>query len=202
MNVPPDCVWLFPSGMAAIYAAHRAVTALRPGARSVQYGFPYVDTLKIQQDLGPGAIFLPFGNEAELPALADALAAQPVSAIFCEFPSNPLLGSPPLQAVSDLAARHAVPVVVDDTISTYANVNPLPACDLLVTSLTKFFTGRGDVMAGAVVLNPQRPLAGPFAPPWSRNTRTPCGAGTPWSWTPTRWTSWSACRRPMPPRPP
>jgi|APTNR8051073442_1049403.scaffolds.fasta_scaffold00025_129 cystathionine gamma-synthase len=159
MNVPADCVWLFPSGMAAIYAAHRAVTALRPGARSVQYGFPYVDTLKIQQDLGPGAIFLPYGNEAELPALADALSAQPVSAIFCEFPSNPLLGSPPLPAVSDLAARHAVPVVVDDTISTYANVNPLPACDLLVTSLTKFFTGRGDVMAGAVVLNPQRPLA-------------------------------------------
>jgi cystathionine gamma-synthase len=160
MKVSTDCVWLFPSGMAAIYAAHRAVTARRPGARSVQYGFPYVDTLKIQQDLGPGAIFLPFGNEAELPALADALAAQPVSAIFCEFPSNPLLGSPPLQAVSDLAARHAVPVVVDDTISTYANVNPLPACDLVVTSLTKFFTGRGDVMAGAVVLNPQRALAG------------------------------------------
>jgi cystathionine gamma-synthase len=162
MDVPPECVWLFPSGMAAIYTAHRAVTALKPGARSVQYGFPYVDTLKIQQDLGPGAVFLPFGNEAELPDLAAALAAEPISGVFCEFPSNPLLGSPPLQAVSDVAARHRVPVIVDDTISTYANVNPLPACDLVVTSLTKFFTGRGDVMAGAIVLNPKRPLAGPL----------------------------------------
>lgn len=159
MDVPADCVWLFPSGMAAIYTAHRAVTALKPGSRSVQYGFPYVDTLKIQQDLGPGAVFLPFGSEAELPALAAALAAEPVSGVFCEFPSNPLLGSPHLQAVSDVAAPHRVPVVVDDTISTYANVNPLPACDLVVTSLTKFFTGRGDVMAGAIVLNPKRPLA-------------------------------------------
>lgn len=160
MDVPADCVWLFPSGMAAIYTAHRAVTALRPGARSVQYGFPYVDTLKIQQDLGPGAMFLPFGNEAELPALQAALAAEPMSGLFCEFPSNPLLGTPPLRQVSELCAGYGVPVVVDDTISTYANVNPLPACDLVVTSLTKFFTGRGDVMAGAVVLNPRRPLAG------------------------------------------
>lgn len=159
MEVPADHVLLFPSGMAAIYTAHRAVTVLRPGARSVQYGFPYVDTLKIQQDLGPGAIFLPFGNEAELPLLRDALAAEPVSGLFCEFPSNPLLGTPPLRAMSEICARHEVPVVVDDTISTYANVNPLPACDLVVTSLTKFFTGRGDVMAGAIVLNPHRPLA-------------------------------------------
>ena len=160
MDVPADCVLLFPSGMAAIYTAHRALTARRPGARSVQFGFPYVDTLKIQQDLGPGAIFLPFGNEAELPDLAAALAAEPVSGLFCEYPSNPLLGTPPLREVDALCARHAVPVVVDDTLSTYANVNPLPACDLVVTSLTKFFTGRGDVMAGAIVLNPQRPLAG------------------------------------------
>ena len=160
LEVPADHVLLFPSGMAAIYTAHRALTALRPGARSVQFGFPYVDTLKIQQDLGPGALFFPFGNEAELPDLAAALAAEPVSGLFCEYPSNPLLGTPPLTALAALGTRYGVPVVVDDTISTYANVNPLPACDLVVTSLTKFFTGRGDVMAGAVVLNPNRPLAG------------------------------------------
>lgn len=159
LNVPADHVWLFPSGMAAIYTAHRAVTALRPGARSVQFGFPYVDTLKIQQDLGPGAHFFPFGNESELPLLSGVLAAETISGLFCEYPSNPLLVTPPLVALSDLCARYAVPLVVDDTISTYANVNPLPACDLVVTSLTKFFTGRGDVMAGAVVLNPDRPLA-------------------------------------------
>lgn len=159
MDVPPDHVLLFPSGMAALYTVHRAATALRPGARSVQYGFPYVDTLKIQQDLGPGAVFLPFGSEAELPDLKAALAAEPLSGVFCEYPSNPLLVTPPLRAVDDLASAQGVPVIVDDTISTYANVNPLPSCDIVATSLTKFFTGRGDVMAGAVVLNPRRPFA-------------------------------------------
>lgn len=162
MAVPPDHVLLYPSGMAALYTVHRAVTALRPGARSVQFGFPYVDTLKIQQDLGPGALFLPFGSEAELPDLKAALAAEAVSGLFCEYPSNPLLVSPPLQAVDGIASARGVPVIVDDTISTYANVNPLPACDIVATSLTKFFTGRGDVMAGAVVLNPGRPLAAPL----------------------------------------
>lgn len=159
MDVAPEDVFLFPSGMAAIYTAHRTVCALRPGARSVQFGFPYVDTLKIQQDLGPGAIFFPFGSEAELPNLAKALTEETVSGLFCEYPSNPLLVTPPLQALSALCEKHEIPLVVDDTISTYANVNPLPACDMVVTSLTKFFTGRGDVMAGAIVLNPKRPLA-------------------------------------------
>lgn len=159
LDVPADHVYLFGSGMAAIYTVYRAVSALRPGARSVQFGFPYVDTLKIQQDFGPGALFFPLGSDAEMPQLAAALAGEPLSALFCEFPSNPLLGSPDLAALSDLGLRHGVPVVVDDTISTYANVNPLPACDVVVTSLTKFFTGRGDVMAGAAVLNPNRPLA-------------------------------------------
>ena len=159
LQVSADQVFLFPSGMAALYTAHRALAALRPGAPSVQFGFPYVDTLKIQQDLGAGSLFFPFGRETELPDLAAALAAQPVGGLFCEYPSNPLLVTPPLSALDELCRRHGVPLVVDDTISTYANVNPLPACDLVATSLTKFFTGRGDVMAGALVLNPDRPLS-------------------------------------------
>ncbi len=160
MGVPAGDVYLFKTGMAAIYSAHRALMRRTPGARSVQFGFPYVDTLKIQQDLGPGAAFFPFGNDAELKPLAELAGREKFSAIYCEYPSNPLLLSPDLSALAEIAGKHRIPVVVDDTISTYANVNPLPACDLVVTSLTKFFTGRGDVMAGAIVLNPKRPLAG------------------------------------------
>lgn len=158
MDVPVDCVLLFKTGMSAIYTVHRAVSALKPGARCVQFGFPYVDTLKIQQDLGPGSLFFPFGSDAELPALAEAMAREPVAGLFSEYPSNPLLVTPDLQRLDALGAKYGTPVIVDDTISTYANVNPLPAADVVVTSLTKFFTGRGDVMAGAVVLNPKRPL--------------------------------------------
>ena len=156
-QVPVDCVRLFGSGMSAIYAIHRAIQHIVPARRSVQFGFPYVDTLKVQQDLGPGVHFFPRGDRHELAQLADLLRSEPVSAIFCEFPSNPLLNSPDLAALSDLSRRYDVPLVVDETLATYVNVDLRPWADVLVTSLTKYFTGVGDVLAGAVVGNPASP---------------------------------------------
>lgn len=57
----------------------------------------------------------------------------------------------------DQADKYSIPVVIDDTISSFANVDVLPMADLLITSLTKSFSGYADVMAGSVVLNPQSP---------------------------------------------
>jgi cystathionine gamma-synthase len=73
VGVPADCVLLFGSGMSAIYTVYRAISGVFPGRRSVQFGFPYVDTLKIQQDLGPGVHFFPRGDERELQQLGPNL---------------------------------------------------------------------------------------------------------------------------------
>jgi len=126
---------------------------------SVQFGFPYVDTLKIQQDVGLGAHFLPRGDEADLQRLRELARGEQLSAIFCEFPSNPLLHSPDLAALSDLARQHELPLVVDETLGTYVNTDVLRVADVAVTSLTKYFTGAGDVLAGAAIINPRSPLA-------------------------------------------
>ena len=157
VGVPADCVLLFGSGMSAIYTVYRAINRVSPGRRSVQFGFPYVDTLKIQQELGPGAHFFPRGDARELRQLADLLQVEPVSAVFCEFPSNPLLVSPNLGALAELGRRREVPLVVDETLGTYVNVDLRTVADVLVTSLTKYFTGAGDVLAGAAIVNPQSP---------------------------------------------
>ena len=159
-GVPDDWVYLFSSGMSAIYAVYRAISSLWPGRMSVQFGFPYVDTLKIQQDIGLGAHFLPRGDEADLEQLRGLLCAEPVSAVFCEFPSNPLLVSPDLAALGGLARQHGFPLVVDETLGTYVNTDVLRVADVAITSLTKYFTGVGDVLAGAAIVNPQGPLAG------------------------------------------
>ena len=134
VGVPADCVLLFGSGMSAIYTVYRAINRVFPGRRSVQFGFPYVDTLKIQQDLGPGVHFFPRGDERELRQLGDLLEVEPISAVFCEFPSNPLLISPNLAALAELGRRHGVPLVVDETLGTYVNVDlrPSPTCWLPV----------------------------------------------------------------------
>ena len=68
--------------------------------------------------------------------------------LFCEFPSNPLLRTPDLRRIWRLANRYNFVVVVDETIGNYLNVHTLPYADVVVSSLTKIFSGEGNVMGG------------------------------------------------------
>src|SRR5580704_14585604 len=159
MGVNPADVWLFPSGMAAIETAFRAFQRLRPAAKSVQFGFPYVDSLKIQDRLGRGVHFFPRGDAEDLRQLAATAASDRLLGLFCEFPGNPLLASPDLRQVHELSQAHDFPVLVDDTLGALINVDVLPAADLVSCSLTKFFSGAGNVMAGSLTINSGRPEA-------------------------------------------
>jgi cystathionine gamma-synthase len=159
MAVDPADVWLFPSGMAAIETAFRAFQRVRPAAKSVQFGFPYVDSLKLQERLGVGAHFFPRGAAREFEELAATASREPILGLFCEFPGNPLLSSPDLAAIERLSRAHEFPVLVDDTLGALVNVDVLPAADVVSCSLTKFFSGAGDVMGGSLVINPRRPGA-------------------------------------------
>jgi cystathionine gamma-synthase len=99
--------------------------------------------------------FFPRGDADDLTKLRDLLAHEEISGIFCEFPSNPLLNTPDLPALHEMAAARGVPVIVDDTIGTFFNFDVLPHVDLIATSLTKAISGEGDVMAGALTVNPR-----------------------------------------------
>lgn len=147
-------VWLFPSGMAAIAGVWRAIRRLNPNLPTAQFGFPYVDTLKIQQRFAPCRhLFFPRGDTAELEALEWQLRETPIAALFCEVPTNPLLTRPDLSALRCLADRYGFYLVVDDTLSAIVNENVLPWADVGVTSLTKYFSGQGDVLAGSARMN-------------------------------------------------
>ncbi len=158
-GVTPDCVYLFSCGMAAIYTLYRALVRRAPDKPLIQLGFPYVDTLKIMQDFGVPHAFLPRADNADISLLHKLTNGGSAAGLFCEFPSNPVLISTDLNAVRQISLRQQFPIVVDDTISTWTNVDLFPAADVVVTSLTKWFTGRGDVMAGSAVLNPKSPFA-------------------------------------------
>lgn len=154
----PEDVYLYSTGMAALAAALRISQRLTPGARSIQLGFPYVDGLKIQTVWGPGAHFFPTLSEEELDAAARLLASgEPVSAVFCEVVGNPLLRMADVPRIAAIARPRGIPVVVDDTVATFANVDLLPHADLISSSLTKHFSGTGDVMAGSLIINPRSP---------------------------------------------
>lgn len=104
---------------------------------------------------GPGCHFFGHGNEADFAALkkllADGRAAgddHPLQALFCEFPSNPLLRSPDLLRLRELANQYGFVIVVDETIGNFVNVEVLQWADMVVSSLTKIFSGDANVMGG------------------------------------------------------
>ena len=68
--------------------------------------------------------------------------------LITEFPSNPLLRSPNLQRLRDLADKYEFLVIVDETIGNFVNVEVMPYADIVVNSLTKVFSGDANVMGG------------------------------------------------------
>lgn len=161
----PEDVFLFPSGMAANFAVHRMLTHLFPDRKTAQLDFPYVDVLKLQQFFGSGAHFLPLIKDSEYDDLRTLLQNEPLAGLFCEAPSNPLLRCVDFERLLAIraAAQPGVPVVVDDTISTVAHVDAHRVADVVTTSLTKSFSGAGDVLAGSVVLNRKSPHHAAFS---------------------------------------
>lgn len=154
-HVDPEDVYLFPSGMAAIYAAWRIANR---GGRCVQYGFPYVDTFKILQRFGKTDPRL-FMTDSE-DGFGDPLFAsvsEKFSAVFCEVPGNPLLRVPDVGMLRKLANMRGFALIIDDTLGAMINTDLRPYADLIATSLTKFFSGAGDVLAGSLIVVPGQP---------------------------------------------
>lgn len=118
-------------------------------SRLTTFSFPYVDTLKILEKFGPGCVFYGRGDSAHLDDLEALLqGGEKVLSLFCEFPGNPLLKSPDLARIRSLADKYGFIVVVDETIGNFLNVNVLPFADVVVSSLTKVFSGDSNVMGG------------------------------------------------------
>ncbi|KAI9885239.1 MAG: Structural maintenance of chromosomes protein 6 [Watsoniomyces obsoletus] len=151
-----DDVYLYPTGMSSIFNIHKTLLSVKGSLPSVCFGFPYIDTLKILQKWGSGCIFYGNGSCEELDDLERRLeTGQQVLGLFCEFPSNPLLRSPDLRRIRALADKYMFPVVVDETVGNFLNVHVLSMADVVVSSLTKIFSGDSNVMGGSAVLNPQ-----------------------------------------------
>ncbi|KAF8069014.1 pyridoxal phosphate-dependent transferase [Lyophyllum atratum] len=162
-DVSENDVYLYPTGMAAIWSAHHIISAVRPAAKNVCFGFPYTDTLKILEKWGPGCHFFGGGLDAEIDELEAILEKEaalnpgtpPILALFTEFPSNPLLRSGNLPRLRALADKYDFLIVIDETIGNFVNVEVLPYADIVVSSLSKVFSGVANVMGGGLVLNPR-----------------------------------------------
>ncbi|KAJ6515584.1 pyridoxal phosphate-dependent transferase [Mycena sanguinolenta] len=147
--VAPDDVYFHATGMAAIYRLHVALMHVRRGP-VVALGALFHGTHHLLSEFPDG--FKHLGqcdarsgvmDKLEVYLQEEAEAGRKVSYIFAEFPSNPIL-----------ADQYDTILVIDDTVGSFCNIDVLPVADVIMTSLTKSFSGYADVMGGSIVLNP------------------------------------------------
>ena len=139
----------FASGMGAI--SNTLFTLLSPGDRVVSIKDTYGGTNKLFIE------FLPrFGIEVALcdtsdHAAIEAQIGQGCKAVYLESPTNPTVKVVDLGRLAAVAHRHGAVVIVDNTLATPINQQPLRfGADLVIHSATKFLGGHADALGGVV----------------------------------------------------
>lgn len=86
------------------------------------------------------------------PAALEALIDDKTKLVFAESIGNPLGNIVDIQAISDIAHRHGIPVVVDNTVATPILHRPFEhGADIVVHSLTKYIGGHGNSIGGIII---------------------------------------------------
>jgi O-acetylhomoserine (thiol)-lyase len=138
------------SGQTALYYA--AVNALEMGRNIISvpqlYGTTYTLFAHVLPKMGITVRFAKSDRAADLEALVD----DNTRAIFCETVGNPAGNVCDLEALAQVAHRHRVPLIVDNTVATPMLVRPIDhGADVVIHSLTKFMGGHGTTLGGIVV---------------------------------------------------
>jgi len=140
---------IFGSGMAAISTAVMAF--LEAGDHIVLQGDIYGGTYNLVVEQ-----FNKFGIEYSLTDGMDKVDFEKniksnTKVIYVETPSNPLLKITDLRMISDLAKKHGLISMIDNTFAS--PINQIPAnfgIDIMIHSATKYMGGHSDMCAGAV----------------------------------------------------
>ncbi|MEH7491166.1 methionine biosynthesis PLP-dependent protein [Neobacillus niacini] len=86
------------------------------------------------------------------PDLIESNITAQTKAIFLETPTNPLMQESDIAAVSEIAKKHGILLIVDNTFYTPLIQQPiLLGADIVIHSATKYLGGHNDVLAGLVV---------------------------------------------------
>ncbi len=85
-------------------------------------------------------------------AEVEAAIKEDTRAIFLETLGNPNSDIPDIDAISEIAHRHGIPVAVDNTFGTPYLIRPIEhGADIVVHSATKFIGGHGTTLGGIIV---------------------------------------------------
>jgi len=138
------------SGMAAI--TNGCLALLRAGDEFVcgnsLFMSTYVLFANVFKKYGITARFV---ESTDLAAMAAAINEK-TRFIYLETIGNPKMDVPDLAAAAQLAHRHGLPLVVDNTLATPYLCRPLElGADIVIHSTTKYLSGHGDATGGVVI---------------------------------------------------
>lgn len=141
--------YAFGSGMAAISAV---IMLLDKGdhilINSDVYGGTYRALTKVFTRFG---ITFDFINTTNIENIESSIKEE-TKMLYVETPSNPLLQVTDIKAASNVAKKHHILTVVDNTFMTPYYQNPLDlGADIVLHSATKYLGGHSDVVSGLVV---------------------------------------------------
>lgn len=140
----------FGSGMAAITAV---LSLFQSGDKIIISSNVYGGTFRVLDK-----VFKNFGLSYEIVDTSDlnlleSRIAENVKALMMESPANPLLTITDIAAASQIAHRHGLKVIVDNTFMTPYLQRPLTlGADIVVHSATKYLGGHSDLVAGLAVV--------------------------------------------------
>ncbi len=138
------------SGMAAITYAIEAITDV--GSNIVSTSQLYGGTYNLfAHTLPRRGVEVRMAKADDFDAF-DSLIDENTKAVFCESIGNPAGNVVDLQKLADIAHKHGVPLIVDNTVASPVLCRPFEhGADIVVHSLTKYIGGHGTSVGGIIV---------------------------------------------------
>ena len=117
-------------------------------AQKTIYGGSYNLLAHTLPNFGITATFVDIHNLAEV----ESAIKDNTRAIYIETLGNPNSDIPDIDALAELAHKHGLPLVVDNTFGTPYLIRPIEhGADIVVHSATKFLGGHGTTLGGIIV---------------------------------------------------
>jgi O-acetylhomoserine (thiol)-lyase len=146
------------SGQAALHYSVLNLTEVGRNIVSVPqlYGTTHTLFAHVLPSLGIGVRFAETDNASAVEKLID----EDTRAVYCESVGNPAGNICDVEALANIAHKHGVPLIVDNTVATPILLRPIDyGADIVVHSLTKFMGGHGTTLGGIIVDSGKFPWA-------------------------------------------
>ena len=137
------------SGMAALTMA--LMNILRSGDHVVAAAGLYGGTVELLDELKAYGITTTYVRE-NTPQAFEAEITPKTKIVFAETIGNPKLDVTDIQGVAEIAHKHGIPFLVDNTVATPYLVNPLKlGADIVIHSSSKYINGSSDAISGILI---------------------------------------------------